>query len=182
MNIENFEFELKSTRPVPIWRHNVENSEEINKEILKTIESHRIKNPQGYTDYINVNVWQTNWSMETEAGFKNIAEIAKTLCVDIAKKYYNFTQFTPKIIDCWSNVYNKESGCRVHQHFPATFSLVYYVSVPEKSGCIVFPDLEIKIQPYPGLLLCFRGDTWHSVEFNQTDNDRIIVAFNIVYH
>jgi hypothetical protein len=182
MNIENFEFDLKITRPVPLWRHDVDNFEEVNKEIIETIKKHREKNPQGYTDYINVNVWQTGWNMEDEPGFAKIADLTKIFCKTIAKDYYNFNQFNPKIIDCWSNVYNNDSGCRIHQHFPATFSLVYYVAVPEDSGCIFFPDLEIKIKPYPGLLLCFRGDTWHGVEFNQTDKDRIIVALNIVYN
>jgi hypothetical protein len=181
MKIETFEFDLKSTRPVPLWRHDVENFEEINNEISSTISKHRAENPDGYNDYINVNVWQTGWNMEIEPGFSKIDNLAKTFCNTIAKDYYNFNQFNCKIVDCWSNIYNKDSGCRIHQHFPATFSLVYYVSVPENSGCIFFPDLEIKIQPYPGLLLCFRGDTWHGVEFNQTDKDRIIVAFNIVY-
>lgn len=181
MRIDKLEFEIKHNRPVPLWKHDVENFEEINKLIIETIKSYREKNPAGYNDYINVNVWQTNWNMESESGFSEIAEISKNICKVVAQEYYNFNNFNPTIIDCWSNIYNKESGCRIHQHFPATFSLVYYVEVPENSGCIFFPDLEIKINPYPGLLLCFRGDTWHGVEFNQTKNDRIIVSFNIVY-
>lgn len=181
MKIESLEFEIKQTRPIPLWKHDVENFQKINEDIIKTIDQHREKNPKGYNDYINIDVWQTGWNMENEPGFEQIARLSKTFCTIVAKNYYNFQKFNPKIIDCWSNVYNKESGCRVHQHFPATFSLVYYVTVPENSGCIFFPDLDIKIQPYTGLLLCFRGDIWHGVELNQTENDRIIVALNIVY-
>lgn len=181
MNIEKLEFSIEHSRPCYIWKSDIENHIDINVKVLDTISKHRLKNPEGYTDFINLNVWQTNWNMENEPGFKELAQISLTVCEEISKEHFNFPKFKGKIIDCWSNVYNYDSGCRIHQHFPATFSLVYYVDVPENSGCITFPDLEIKLKPYSGLLLCFRGDTWHGVEMNQTDNDRIIVAFNIVY-
>lgn len=181
MNAEKLEFPIVHSRPCYIWKADIENFQDINHRILDTISNHRLLSPKGYTDYINVNVWQSNWNMENEPGFNDLAKLSLDFCEEISKTHFNFHKWQGKIVDCWTNVYNNESGCRIHQHFPATFSLVYYVSVPENSGCITFPDLEIKIQPYPGLLLCFRGDTWHGVEMNQTNNDRIIVAFNIVY-
>ena len=138
MKIENFEFDAIHKRPVCLWTHNVENCQKINQEIIETIDQHRRKNPQGYNDYINVDVWQTGWNMENELGFDQIAKLSQMFCNTVAENYYKFQKFNPKIIDCWSNVYNKESGCRVHQHFPATFSLVYYVAVPKNSGCIFY--------------------------------------------
>lgn len=181
MKIESLEFPVKNPKPCYIWKIDVEDHENINVKILKTIENHRKINPEGYSDYINVDVWQTDWNMENEPGFEDIANIAIQLCDSISKNHFKFEKFKSEIIDCWSNVYNRDSGCRIHQHFPAVFSLVYYVKVPENSGNIFFPDLEVQIKPYPGLMICFRGDTWHGVEFNQTNQDRIIVALNINY-
>lgn len=182
MNIEKLEFPIKYPRPCYIWKTDIDNYHDVNLKILDTISTHRSKNPKGYTDFINLNVWQTSWNMENEPGFDVLSKLSLKFCEKISKEHFNFHQFQGKIIDCWTNVYNYNSGCRIHQHFPATFSLVYYVDVPENSGCITFPDLEIKINPYPGLLLCFRGDTWHGVEINQTHKDRVIVAFNIMYN
>jgi hypothetical protein len=180
IDIEEIEFETKNPKPTYLWLYNVENHKDINSKIINTVTQHRTDNPEGYRDYINVDVWQTHWNMEDEPGFDKIADIAKNICTTISEKHFNFPKFFPKIVDCWSNVYMKESGCRVHQHFPAIFSLVYYVSAPEGTGKIFFPDLEIGIQPYEGLLLCFRGDTWHGVEFNKTEQERIVVAFNMI--
>ena len=54
MKIESLEFEIKQTRPVPLWKHDVENFQKINEDIIKTIDQHREKNPKGYNDYINI--------------------------------------------------------------------------------------------------------------------------------
>jgi len=179
--VEELKFDIKHQRPCFVWATTIDNHEEINSKILETIDKERENNPKGYTDDININVWQSNWEMENEPGFYEVSNSAKELTVEIAKNHFNFNQFVPQLVDCWCNVYNNNSGCKVHQHFPATFSLVYYVKVPENSGRIFFPDLEVQLDPKPGLLLCFRGDTWHGVEFNQTKNDRIIIGMNVVY-
>lgn len=179
--VEELKFDIKHQRPCFVWATTIDNHDEINSKILDTIDKERENNPQGYTDDININVWQSNWEMENEPGFHEVSNSAKELTVEIAKNHFNFNQFVPQLVDCWCNVYNNNSGCKVHQHFPATFSLVYYVKVPENSGRIFFPDLEVQLDPKPGLLLCFRGDTWHGVEFNQTKNDRIIIGMNVVY-
>jgi len=179
--IEELDFEIKNPRPCYVWATTIKNSDDVNSRILKTISEEREKNPTGYTDDININVWQSNWEMENQPGFKDVADSAKEISTEIAKNHYNFKQFNPRLVDCWCNVYNKNSGCKVHQHFPATFSLVYYVKVPENSGRIFFPDLDVQLDPKPGLLLCFRGDTWHGVEFNQTEKDRIIIGMNVIY-
>ncbi len=181
MNYYQEEIDLIHPRKTPLWSHVIENKDEVNKKILDTIRNHKETNPEGYTDAINVNVWQSNWEMHDQPGIDFIVQSAKELTKSISKQYYNFPIFNPDVVDCWVNVYNKDSGCRVHQHFPATFSLVYYVQVPTNSGKIYFPDIETSLAPEPGLLLCFRGDLWHGVQFNLTSNDRIIIGINIVH-
>lgn len=181
MNYYQEELDLVYPRKIPLWSTVIENKEQINNQIIETIVQHRKDNPENYTDTINVNVWQSNWEMHSQPGIDTVAEASKKLTKTIAEEYYNFHTFVPDILDCWVNVYNKDSGCRVHQHFPATFSLVYYVQVPQNSGNIYFPDIKTSLAPEPGLLLCFRGDLWHGVQFNLTTNDRIIIGLNIIH-
>ncbi len=176
--IETTEFPTVHPRALPIWSQTVENFSEINQVIKSKISDLRLTNPSGVTDSINVNIWQTAWNMETQPGFSSIAETATSMVQSISKEYYRSTSYSPKIIDCWANVSNKDGGCNIHQHFPAVFAVVYYVDVPENSGDIYFPDADLKITPYTGQMLCFRGDAWHGVEFNKTDKDRVIVAIN----
>jgi len=181
MNYYQEELELIYARKIPLWSTVLENKEEINQTIIDTIIQHRKNNPENYTDTINVNVWQSNWEMYSQPGIDFVAEKSKNLTKKIAQEYYNFPIFNPDIVDCWVNIYNTDSGCRVHQHFPATFSLVYYVAVPQNSGNIYFPDIETSLTPEPGLLLCFRGDLWHGVQFNLTTIDRIVIGINIIH-
>ncbi len=181
MKYNTDEFNSKQHRPIPIWSHVVDDYENINQKIISEIEKYRLENTKNYTDSINVNVWQSEWEMHTRPIFEIIANKSKDFTKQISQEYFHFEKFEPEIVDCWVNVYNNNSGCRVHQHFPATFSLVYYVKVPEKSGNIYFPDIETSLTPSPGLLLCFRGDLWHGVQFNLTPNDRIIIGINIVH-
>ena len=167
-------------RQSTIWTTQIENYEPINLEILNTLQQHRENNIQGVVDDINVGVWQTEWHMETYSGFDLIADIAKETTSIIAKDFYRYNTFNPKIIDCWSNVYYTDSKCHVHHHFPATFSLVYYVTVPEGSGEIYFPDINQSFLPTEGTLLCFRGDLKHGVNSGTFQGQRVIVGINII--
>lgn len=180
--IETHTFNVNNPRPIRIWTDEIENYEEINKKILDIISQHRADNPAEITDSINVNMWQTDWNMENTEGFSDIAKHATKMTREIAVNILNYKKWNSKIVDCWANVGNKDSRCNVHSHFPATFSIVYYVSVPSNSGKIFFPDIPVQLTPAEGLMICFEGGTWHGVENNLTDQDRIIVAMNIIYN
>jgi hypothetical protein len=181
MRYNTEEFSPKNARPTVLWSYVLDDYQRLNQQLETEIDQYRTNNPKNYTDAINVNVWQSDWEMHQRPVFNFITDKAKEFTKIISAEYFNFPIFNPEIVDCWINLYNKDSGCRVHQHFPATFSLVYYIKVPEKSGDIYFPDIGINLTPTPGLLLCFRGDTWHGVQFNFTENDRIIMGINIVH-
>lgn len=179
--VKENKFSIKLPRPLHIWSKVIDNYENINSKIIDTINVHRSANPSGLTDNINVNVWQSNWNMESEKGFKEIVESAQLLTKEIAENILNFKNFNSHVVDCWANVYPKGGYCNIHSHFPATFAVVYYVKVPDNSGDIIFPDADLKITPHNGLMLCFEGNVWHGVEPNNTDQDRIIIGINVVY-
>tara|TARA_B100000579_G_scaffold3568_1_gene2748 strand:+ start:3630 stop:4202 length:573 start_codon:yes stop_codon:yes gene_type:complete len=100
----------------------------------------------------------------------------------------------------WVNINPKGAYNRRHVHMDTSIFLsgVYYVKVPENSGNIRFYDprgplMHVQrdheyfsdsivcheIEPYDGLLLYF--PTWfeHDVTENETDEDRISIAFNV---
>lgn len=101
----------------------------------------------------------------------------------------------------WININPSGAFNRPHIHSDCIFSGVYYISVEENSGSIVFQHPVISqqyhyspesidkynyysasswsVDPEPGKLLIFPAWIEHYVEPNQSDIDRISIAFNI---
>jgi len=98
----------------------------------------------------------------------------------------------------WANVYKNRDYQEFHVHAGNTISVVYYLTVPEGSGDIVWkspiePDmLPIKgikdynelsyktcyYSPKPGDLIIFRSYLSHMVKQGTNDAERISIAFN----
>jgi len=100
----------------------------------------------------------------------------------------------------WVN-YNKpgDSNYRHHHTDNAVFlSGVYYLKVPEDSGRIIFYDPrvrslgamsdnkyyvyepEVSVQAQPGMVVYFPSWLEHGVEPNESNEDRISIAFNLI--
>ena len=104
-----------------------------------------------------------------------------------------------KIIAMWSIINKKNSFNIKHNHPNSYLSAAYYVKVPKNSGNISFYDpkeqknirfpktkkfTEISavvssMEPEEGDLLLFPSYLYHSVSENLSDNERIIISFNI---
>ena len=102
---------------------------------------------------------------------------------------------------CGQSLIKKNSYNQAHIHPNNLLSSVYYVKAPKNCGKIIFnnpnqislnrfpKDLKKtefsanlqKIEPREGVLLLFPSYLWHSVEPNLSDEDRIIVSFNISF-
>lgn len=112
-------------------------------------------------------------------------------------------RYRQKITECWANVNNPRYVSVPHEHAESVFSCVYYVKGGEDSGNIVFVNpnssqprtiLSKHIQhfnpltsntfyqtPSPGKLLIFPSWVYHYVHANDTDEERISIAFNTVF-
>ena len=86
-----------------------------------------------------------------------------------------------------------------HIHSNNYISSAYYVKAPHKCGNIIFYDPRsvtsfrypkitnpnqlnstvFSVQPKEGLLVLFPSYLYHSVDMNQTDEERIVISFNI---
>jgi hypothetical protein len=87
-----------------------------------------------------------------------------------------------EIKEVWSQIHYPRESTGAHHHLPHQVAFVYYVSVPEGAGDLVF-DLENKMQrnitPVEGRLLMFPAWIMHRVSKNTGSEIRISVAGNL---
>lgn len=72
------------------------------------------------------------------------------------------------------------TSLHTHEEDDELLSAVYYVTMPEHSGDLVLESspFTIRLHPSPGMLACFPPHLPHAVERNESDQDRLSVAFN----
>ncbi len=186
--------------PQPIFSYEIENFKEINKELSKFIYD-EYKNDGEGVKRSNINGWHSkSFKFEkNNAAFKFAMHIEKYI-FDVFKQYgWPYKADKVKINEMWSIINKKNSYNQAHIHPNNLLSSVYYVKAPKNCGKIIFnnpnqislnrfpKDLKKtefsanlqKIEPREGVLLLFPSYLWHSVEPNLSDEDRIIVSFNI---
>ena len=93
----------------------------------------------------------------------------------------------------WAMVNRAGSQHPRHQHRAASLTGIYYVTVGNAAAKTptVFecpcdarmlrgtPRYELEVEPHPGRLVVFRGETWHRVPSCSGEEPRITVAFDV---
>lgn len=168
--------------PVVIYRCNLPNKLEPVKEWIYQSKN---QNPQGVT-FSNVLGWQSDLLEPNEynpnIGFLN--DFLATFADSVLKgRDYNLT-------DLWLNISPQLSSNKIHRHTDYVgprsknkWSGVYYIQVPKNGGDICFtnPYLLDEFSPYTpteGEVIIFPSQVYHSVEVNESTEDRISIAFN----
>ena len=104
-----------------------------------------------------------------------------------------------ELANFWINCNNKNDYNLLHNHPDCNISGVYYIKAPENSGRIVFQNGDlakmssknqycfddanfysryfVQVKQYD--LILFSSDTFHYVEPNRSNDERISVAFNL---
>ena len=84
----------------------------------------------------------------------------------------------------WAMVNRAGSHHPRHQHRVATLTGIYYVTAGSEDA--ITPTVfecadghELEIDPHPGRLAIFRGETWHRVPVYSGDAPRITIAFDV---
>lgn len=126
----------------------------------------------------NVKAQMTEWDMQDKPGFSELKNYILDVVEFISKKYYN-RPCKARISDMWGMIYKKGDHAVVHDHWPALWSGVFYMKVPEKSGELFFPQLKQTIMPNDNQLIIFNGSTRHGVKESFSDEKRICVSFNV---
>jgi len=183
----------------PIWINEINNHEDINKELINYLYQEKERNPEG-TKKSNVNGWHSNDFDLKNANLKNfINEISKDIGSAIKDMGWDLEAQVVKITGMWAIINAKGAFNEKHHHGNSALSAAYYVKAEQDAGNIVFFDprqanvfhhpiskavnsINAQVQsitPKAGTLVLFPSYVEHKVNPNLSDEDRIVISFNV---
>ena len=187
--------------PHPVFQYKLENFDNINNELSNYI--YKLKEDNHVSQKLsNINGWQSHFfllSDQMSAGYKFFLQVQPYIH-DVFKSYG--WVYSPKKIKCsgmWAIINKKGNFNTEHIHPNSNLSAAYYVKAPKNCGDFkVFTPNAINRDKYPpretptelnrvvaqlevheGDLLIFPSHLPHSVLPNETDEDRMVVSFNL---
>jgi len=191
--------ELNLVFSTPIWTTLILNYRELNNKMFKYIKDLQIQNPKGITKS-NLFGWHSNdFDLENEQPKYFINSISKNLNQAFNDMGWDIKNQEVKVTSMWSVVNKTNASNARHIHSNNYISAAYYVKTSENSGDIVFHDPRsvttfrypkiskhnalnsniFTIQPKEGLLVLFPSYLYHSVDLNRSEEERIVISFNI---
>ena len=159
----------------------------------------RKSNPAG-TDKSNNLGWHSeDFDLENEQPKYFINSISTNLNEAFKDMGWDIKNQEVKVTSMWSVINKKNASNARHIHSNNYISAAYYVKTSENSGDIVFHDPRsvttfrypriserntlnsnvFSIKPKEGLLVLFPSYLYHSVAENYSDEERIVISFNI---
>lgn len=183
----------------PVWASKIENYKETNEKIYNYIKKLRDNDNKGILRS-NIKGWHSkdfNLKDEEPRLFINlISPIISKIIDDM--NWDKLTQET-KITNMWTIINTGGAANARHHHGNSALSAAYYVRAPENSGDIVFYDprpapvyshprskkpntlnaMVNSISPSEGVLVMFPSYLDHSVNENLSNEERIVISFNI---
>jgi len=191
--------ELNLVFSTPIWTSLVDDYKNINAQMLKYIQSMYAKNPIG-SKRSNVFGWHSeDFDLEDETTKFFINSIKSNIKKTIDDMCWDSEKSQTKITSMWAIINKKGASNARHTHPNSYLSAVYYIKAPEHCGDILFYDPrsakvnrkppttksnklnaeEVNITPQDGLLVFFPSYLHHAVDENKSDEERIIISFNV---
>jgi uncharacterized protein (TIGR02466 family) len=194
-------YQIYKLFPTPVFHFRVENYQKLNTELENYILNLRKKDEKGQKKS-NAGGWHSQFfDLNNDNTAKKFAKISEEFYkkVIINEMGWKYDSNKVKMEAMWSIINKKGSFNIQHNHPNAYLSSAYYVRHPEKSGSIKFFDpreqknirypkiknytdisaVITEITPKEGDLLIFPSYLYHSVGENLSEDDRIIVSFNI---
>ena len=186
---------------VPIFHYKLDNYKEINKELLNYILELQKSDKTGNA-HSNKGGWHSqNFDIVNQGPPINFLNKIKDYLKHIISNEFGW-KYVPnkqRIVAMWAIINKKNSFNVMHNHQNCYFSSAYYVKKPKNSGDITFfdpkeaktyrfPKIEkyteysseaVTIKPEEGDLLIFPSYLYHSVGENLSEDDRIVVSFNV---
>ena len=191
--------ELNLAFSTPIWTGLILNHQELNSKMFKYIKDLQIQNPKGITKS-NLFGWHSqDFDLKNEQPKYFINSISANLNEAFSDMGWDIKNQEVKVTSMWSVINKKNASNTRHIHSNNYISAAYYVKSPENSGDIVFHDPRsvttfrypkiserntlnsnvFSIKPKEGLLVLFPSYLYHSVDLNRTEEERIVISFNI---
>ncbi len=183
----------------PIWSFLVDDYEKINNTIFKYIKNIQKEDPIGVKKSNNLGWHSKSFDMENEVVKSFFNSIQKYINKTIKDSGWDHPLNKFKVTSAWSIINSKNSSNARHIHSNNYLSAAYYVKAPKNCGDIIFYDPRdakvirkpksnggnflnadiININPQEGLLVMFPSYLHHSVDDNISENERIVISFNI---
>ena len=187
--------------PDPIFHCKLENYKQINKELLNYILELQKKDKKG-NNRSNRGGWHSpNFDIVNPGPPINFINSFKDFLKHIIEDEIGW-EYVPnkqRVVAMWAIINKKNSYNVKHNHQNCYLSSAYYIKKPENSGDITFydpkesktyrfPEVEkhtnysaesVTIKPEEGDLLIFPSYLYHDVGVNLSDEERIVVSFNI---
>lgn len=184
----------------PIWESIYSNFTYERESILKCINSFYEKNSQSVEKYNGGDAYKSPMSFIKEEAlsplFNFICHMGHKAAFDL-----QLVDVDIYLTAAWVNIHNNRSCVQFDHVHQDTFSGVFYIQVPERSGMLVLnnPGInplwqgamlvdtknkfncdKLKITPAEGQIYIWPSYISHLVEPNQHDEERISISFNII--
>lgn len=145
----------------------------ISSSIINTI------NKQGDRQNLSTNVraQMTEWRMQYEPGFSDLNNIILNMLKMITRTHFNI-DINYICSDMWGMKYVSNNMAITHDHFPATWSISYYLNPPKDCPGLTFTEYKKEVNVEDGLLIIFPGNIKHHVESKKFKGARYVVSAN----
>ena len=185
--------------PTPVWTLQLDNYKIVNEQMYDYIKSEQSKDQAGINKS-NIKGWHSkDFNLNEDEPQKFISFILPAIEQVMIDMNWEKQKQTAKINNMWAIINTGGAANLRHQHGNSTISGAYYVRAPKNSGDIVFYDprpapvyshpnvtnpnlLNAQINgvsPKEGALVLFPSFLDHSVNENLSNNERIVISFNI---
>ena len=185
--------------PTPVWTLQLDNYQSINEQMYKFIKITQSKDQQGISKS-NIKGWHSkDFNMQENEPKNFIKFILPAIEQVITDMNWEKQKQSININNMWAIINTGGAANLRHQHGNSTISGAYYVRAPKNSGDIVFYDprpapvytypkavnpnllnAQVNgINPKEGALVLFPSYLDHSVNENLSNEERIVISFNI---
>jgi uncharacterized protein (TIGR02466 family) len=183
----------------PIWGSLIDDFENLNKKMRNYIKKMQNNNPEGINKS-NILGWHSpDFNLEDEEVKFFIKAISSKIQKVMSDMGWDTKKNNIKLTNMWSIINKKSASNSRHIHSNSYISAAYYVSAPKDCGDIFFYDpraasviripeikestklnmQQVNISPQEGVLVMFPSYLHHSVGENNSDQERIVISFNI---
>tara|TARA_B100000401_G_C52694969_1_gene666268 strand:- start:66 stop:662 length:597 start_codon:yes stop_codon:yes gene_type:complete len=183
----------------PVWTIQLDNYKDVNEQMYNYIKLKQENDKLGINKS-NVKGWHSkDFNLNDKEPQNFIAFILPAIQQVMTDMDWDKEKQTAKINNMWAIINTGGSANLRHQHGNSTISAAYYVRAPINSGDIVFYDprpapvyfhpnvinpnmlnAQVNgISPKEGALVLFPSYLDHSVNENQSNEERIVISLNI---
>jgi len=195
--------------PTLIFQLDVENAEDLNKDLLRSIYEEKEKDVNGISrsNVKELGGWHSNNFLHRSPAFSGLVKQINSATKRISKELSYSLDHVLRIGSMWSIINPPGSLNIAHVHPGALWSGVYYVQAPKNAGNIEFIEprtvhlmhqpkympnekrprecwTKVNYKPKEGRMIIFPSWLYHSVRPNNAEEtgpkgDRVIVSFNV---